>query len=43
MKHDKGDHASEEKAQVSEDHQNNCVGMMVLEQEGLQHKKDGRS
>ena len=43
MKHDKGDHASEEKAQEFEAHQNNCVGMMVLEQEGLQNKEDGRS
>ena len=30
-----GDHAKEEKTQVYD-----CVGMMMLEQEGLQHKKN---
>ena len=39
----KGDHASEQKAQVFEVHQNDCVEMMMLEQEGLQNKKNKRS
>ena len=42
-KHDKGDHAREKKTQVFEAHQNDCVGMMMLEQEGLQNRKNKRS
>ena len=32
----------QEKTQVFEAHQNDCVGMMMLEKEGLQNKNNKR-